>query len=48
MALEGALNSVNRNIAIAFVLLLIFALLLSYAAFRFPVLPFDLKSSERS
>jgi membrane-associated phospholipid phosphatase len=43
LALEGALN---RNIAIAFLLLLIFALLLSYAAFLFPVLPFDLKFSE--
>jgi membrane-associated phospholipid phosphatase len=46
MALEDALNSVNRSIAIAFVLLLIFALLLSYAAFLYPVLPFDLLSSE--
>jgi undecaprenyl-diphosphatase len=46
MALEGALNSVNRNIAIAFVLLLLLALLLTYAAARFPVLPFDSKSYE--
>jgi membrane-associated phospholipid phosphatase len=37
---------VNRNIAIAFVLLLLFAILLSYAASRFQVLPFDLKSNE--
>jgi membrane-associated phospholipid phosphatase len=37
---------VNRNIALAFVLLLLFALLLTYAAARFPVLPFDLKSYE--
>ena len=36
----------NRNIALAFVLLLLLALLLSYAAARFPVLPFDLKSYE--
>lgn len=36
----------NRNIAIAFVLLLIFALLLSYAASRLAILPFDLKSNE--
>ncbi len=36
----------NRNIALAFVLLLLFALLLTYAAARFPVLPFDLKSYE--
>jgi len=40
------LNSVNRNIAIAFVLLLLLALLLTYAAARFPVLPFDSKSYE--
>jgi hypothetical protein len=46
MAQEGALNSVNRNIAIAFVLLLLLALLLTYAAARFPVLPFDSKSYE--
>jgi undecaprenyl-diphosphatase len=37
---------VNRNIAFAFVLLLLFALLLTYAAARFPVLPFDLRSYE--
>jgi membrane-associated phospholipid phosphatase len=37
---------VNRSIAIAFVLLLSFAILLSYAASRFQVLPFDLKSNE--
>ena len=36
----------NRNIAIAFVLLLLLALLLTYAAARFPVLPFDSKSYE--
>lgn len=36
----------NRNIAFAFVLLLLFALLLTYAAARFPVLPFDLRSYE--
>jgi membrane-associated phospholipid phosphatase len=39
-------NTVNRNIALAFVLLLLFALLLSYAAARFPVLPFDPKIYE--
>ena len=39
-------NTVNRKIAIAFVLMLAFAILLSYAAARFPVLPFDLKSYE--
>jgi membrane-associated phospholipid phosphatase len=43
MAMESALN---RKIALAFVLLLLFALLLTYAAARFPVLPFDLKSYE--
>jgi len=37
---------VNRKIARAFVLLFLIALLLSYAAARFPVLPFDLKSYE--
>jgi membrane-associated phospholipid phosphatase len=37
---------VNRNIAIAFVLLFLLALLLTYAAARFPVLPFDSKSYE--
>lgn len=36
----------NRNIAIAFVLMLLSAFLLTYAAARFPVLPFDLKSYE--
>lgn len=36
----------NRNIQVAFVVLLLFALLLTYAAARFPVLPFDLKSYE--
>jgi membrane-associated phospholipid phosphatase len=35
---------VNRKIVIAFVLMLAFAISLSYAASRFPVLPFDLKS----
>jgi membrane-associated phospholipid phosphatase len=44
LAYEG--NRVNRNIAFTFVLMLIFAILLSYAAARFPVLPFDLKSYE--
>jgi len=39
-------NTVNRNIAVAFVVLLLFALLLTYVAARFPVLPFDLKSYE--
>lgn len=34
----------NRKIALAFVLTLAFAISLSYAASRFPVLPFDLKS----
>jgi undecaprenyl-diphosphatase len=37
---------VNGKTARAFVLLFLFALLLSYAAARFPVLPFDLKSYE--
>ncbi|NTV27080.1 MAG: phosphatase PAP2 family protein [Methanothrix sp.] len=36
----------NRNILLAFVLLLLLALLLSYAAARFPILPFDMKSYE--
>ncbi len=36
----------NRKIAIVFVIMLAFAILLSYAAARFPVLPFDLKSYE--
>ena len=36
----------NRKIAIVFVLMLAFAILLSYAAARFPVLPFDLKAYE--
>ena len=36
----------NRKIAILFVIMLAFAILLSYAAARFPVLPFDLKSYE--
>jgi membrane-associated phospholipid phosphatase len=36
----------NKDIALAFVLLLLSALLLTYAAARFPVLPFDLKSYE--
>ncbi len=39
-------NAVNRKIAIVFVLMLAFAISLSYAAARFPVLPFDLKSYE--
>ncbi|MFZ3147736.1 MAG: phosphatase PAP2 family protein [Methanothrix sp.] len=39
-------SPVNRNIAKAFVLLLLMALLLTYAAAWFPVLPFDLKSYE--
>jgi membrane-associated phospholipid phosphatase len=43
MALESALN---RNITLAFVFLILFALLLTYAAALFPVLPFDLKSYE--
>ena len=34
----------NRKITLAFVLMLAFAALFSYAASRFPVLPFDLKS----
>lgn len=34
----------NREIAKAFVLMLIFAIVLSYAASKFTVLPFDLKS----
>jgi membrane-associated phospholipid phosphatase len=37
---------VNEKIGRAFALLFLFALLLSYAASRFPVLPFDLKSYE--
>jgi len=37
---------VNRNILLAFLLLLLLALLLSYAAARFPILPFDMKSYE--
>lgn len=37
-------NTVNRKIAIAFVLTLAFAISLSYAASRVPVLPFDQKS----
>ena len=36
----------NRKIAILFVIMLAFAISLSYAAARFPVLPFDLKSYE--
>ena len=36
----------NRKIEQAFVLLLAFAILLSYAASRFPVLPLDMKSYE--
>lgn len=39
-------NTVNRNIALAIMLLLAFAISLSYAASRFAVLPFDLKSYE--
>ncbi len=35
-----------RDIAIAFVLLLLLALLITYAAARFPVLSFDSKSYE--
>lgn len=34
----------NRKIALAFVLMIAIAISLSYAASRFPVLPFDLKS----
>lgn len=34
----------NRKIVLAFLLMLAFAISLSYAASRFPVLPFDLKS----
>ena len=34
----------NRKIVFAFVLMLAFAISLSYAASRFPILPFDLKS----
>jgi len=34
----------NRKIARAFMLMLAFAMLLSYAASRFQVLPFDQKS----
>jgi len=37
---------VNRNIQRAFVLMLVFAISLSYAASRFPILPFDQKSYE--
>jgi membrane-associated phospholipid phosphatase len=37
---------VTKNIAIAFMLLLLLALLITYGAARFPVLPFDLKSYE--
>lgn len=36
----------NRKIAIVFVLMLVLAISLSYAAARFPVLPFDQKSYE--
>jgi undecaprenyl-diphosphatase len=43
-AYEG--KAVNRKIAILFVLMLLLAISLSYAAARFPVLPFDQKSYE--
>ncbi len=43
-AYEG--NALNKKIARAFVLMLAFAISLSYAASRFPVLPFDQKSYE--
>jgi membrane-associated phospholipid phosphatase len=36
----------NRDLALIFALLLLLALLLTYAAVRFPVLPFDSKSYE--
>jgi membrane-associated phospholipid phosphatase len=36
-------NVVNRKIALAFGLMLAFAIVLSYAASKFPVLPFDLE-----
>ena len=36
----------NRKIALVFVIMLAFAILLSYAAARFPVLPLDLKTYE--
>ena len=36
----------NRKIAIVFVFMLALAISLSYAAARFPVLPFDQKSYE--
>jgi len=39
-------NALNRKIARAFMLMLAFAMLLSYAASRFQVLPFDQKSYE--
>jgi len=39
-------KAVNRKIAIVFVLMLALAISLSYAAARFPVLPFDQKSYE--
>ncbi|HWQ18962.1 MAG TPA: phosphatase PAP2 family protein [Methanotrichaceae archaeon] len=37
-------NAVNRKIALAFVLMLAFAISLSYAASRFPILPLDLQA----
>ena len=43
-AYEG--YAVNRKIAIVFVLMLLLAISLTYAAARFPVLPFDQKSYE--
>ena len=36
----------NRKIALVFVIMLAFAILLSYAAAKFPVLPLDLKTYE--
>jgi len=39
-------NALNRKIARAFMLMLAFAMLLSYSASRFQVLPFDQKSYE--
>jgi len=44
--LSYGVNTVNRNIVLTFVLLILLALLLSYAAGRFPILPFDMKSYE--